>query len=58
MRAERLRNFIDFMTKLVADKYYGELKVNINEGKIDMVNKTDKIKLDNDSYIRYKQENK
>ncbi len=54
MRAERLKNFIDFISNLVADKYYGEINLKVTEGKIDIVNKTDKIKLDNESYIEYK----
>lgn len=54
MRAERLKNFIDFISNLVADKYYGEINLKVTEGKIDIVNKTDKIKLDNNSYIEYK----
>ncbi len=54
MRAERLKNFIDFISNLVADKYYGEINLKITEGKIDIVNKADKIKLDNNSYIEYK----
>ncbi len=57
MRAERLRNFIEFMSNLVADKYYGEINVKVSGGMIDIANKTDKIKLDNDSYIEYKKKN-
>jgi hypothetical protein len=54
MRAERLRNLIDLLSNVVADKYYGEITIKFDGGLISIVEKLDKIKLDTESYNVYK----
>jgi hypothetical protein len=57
LKAETFRNFVEYLGNLVADKYYGEVKIKMEEGKITIGEKTDKIKFDNDNYIGYKSRN-
>jgi hypothetical protein len=54
LRAERLRNLMDLFQNIVADKFYGEVKVKFEGGLVSIVEKIDKIKLDNESYKEYK----
>ncbi len=57
MKSDILKNFIEFITNLCANGYYGKVEMKIENGTIVMVEKYDKIKLDNTSYLEYKRKN-
>jgi hypothetical protein len=58
MRIEKLKNFIEFITYLTMNNYYGRITVKFEDGSISIAEKIDKIKFDNKSYKEYKSSNK
>lgn len=54
MKEEALENCTNLLTDLVYTDYHGDVLLKIHQGVITIVEKTDKIKLDNKNYEAYK----
>ncbi len=58
MTSEELKNFVDFINGLAVDKFFGEVIVKFENGKIVIGERKEKIKFDNRNYLVYKSKNK
>lgn len=58
MNGETLKNFVDLLNGLVIDKWFGEIKIKMEAGRITIGEKKDKIKFDNSNYLEYKSRTK
>ncbi|MCP3965100.1 MAG: hypothetical protein GY718_01925 [Lentisphaerae bacterium] len=54
MKAEDLENFAELLNMLASEKWYGEIRLKMEAGKITIGEKTDKIKFDNVNFMKYK----
>jgi hypothetical protein len=54
LNGETLKNLVDLLNDLSMNKWYGELKIKMEDGKVVIGEKIDKIKFDNKQYIGYK----
>jgi hypothetical protein len=58
MDTNTLQNFVNLLSTLAANKWFGEIKLKMENGKIVIGEKIDKIKFDNANYLEYKNKNK
>ena len=58
MTSEELENFVDFINDLAVQKYFGEVVVKFEDGKIVIGERKEKIKFDNRNYLVYKSKSK
>ncbi len=58
MTSEELRNFVEFINDLAMNRYFGEVLIKFEDGRIVIGEKKDKIKFDNRNYLLYKESNK
>jgi hypothetical protein len=54
MDTETLKNVVDLLNCLAAERWFGELKIKMEAGVVVIGEKTDKIKFDNKQYFGYK----
>ncbi len=58
MTSEELKNFVSFINDLAMEKFFGEVVVKFEDGKIVIGERKEKIKFDNRNYLVYKSKNK
>jgi hypothetical protein len=54
---EEFKNFMVFMDGLVREKFYGQIVVKFEDGRIAIGEKSEKIKFDNRNFLVYKSKN-
>ncbi len=57
MTGDELKNFVDFINTLAMEKFFGQVVVKFEDGRITIGEKTEKIKFDNRNFLVYKSKN-